>query len=70
MRYNVRTPAAFKRRFCKDCGAYLVPSVNARVRVGRGHLAITCTGCGAIQRLPYRREQAAAREAKRPSTPP
>jgi len=66
MRYNVRMPAALKRRFCKSCHTYFVPSLNARVRVGRGHLVITCTACGAVQRLPYRREQAAARAARRP----
>lgn len=61
MRYNVRMPPEFKRRFCKDCLAYLVPSVNARVRVGRGHVVVTCMVCGAIQRLPFRVEQDIAR---------
>ncbi len=64
MRYNVRVPPAFKRRFCKKCLAYLLPGVNARVRVGRGRLVITCMGCGAIQRLPYREERQAARAAR------
>ncbi len=61
MRYNVRMPPQFKRRFCKGCLAYLVPSVNARVRVGRGRLVITCLSCGAIQRLPFRAERQIAR---------
>lgn len=61
MRYNVRVPPEFKRRFCKACLAYLLPGVNARVRIGRGRVVVTCTGCGAIQRLPYKREQKAAR---------
>jgi ribonuclease P protein subunit RPR2 len=61
MRYNVRVPPEFKRRFCKECLAYLVPSVNARVRVGRGRVVITCTACGAIQRLPFRAEREIAR---------
>ncbi len=65
MRYNVRVPPEFKRRFCKDCLAYLVPSVNARVRVGRGRVVITCLGCGAIQRLPFRVEQQIARSRRR-----
>lgn len=67
MRYNVRVPPAFKRRFCKDCLAYLVPSVNARVRVGRGRVVITCMGCGSIQRLPFRAERQIARARRRPS---
>jgi ribonuclease P protein subunit RPR2 len=61
MRYNVRVPPEFKRRFCKECRAYFVPGVNARVRVGRGRLVVTCTLCGSIQRLPFSREQRAGR---------
>jgi ribonuclease P protein subunit RPR2 len=61
MRYNVRVPPEFKRRFCKECLAYFVPGGNARVRVGRGRVVITCMACGAIQRFPYRAEQAVAR---------
>jgi ribonuclease P protein subunit RPR2 len=65
MRYNVRVPPEFKRRFCKSCLAYLLPGVNARVRFGRGRIVVTCTGCGAIQRLPYRVEQKAARATRK-----
>ena len=65
MRYNVRVPPEFKRRFCKACLAYFLPGVNARVRVGRGRLVVTCLGCGAIQRLPYREERKAARVARK-----
>ncbi len=67
MRYNVRVPPEFRRRFCKKCLAYLVPSLNARVRIGRGHVTVTCLHCGTVQRLPYRVEQALARAAHRPS---
>ncbi len=66
MRYNVRVPPEFRRRFCKKCLAYLVPSLNARVRVGRGHVTVTCLKCGTIQRLPYRVEQALVRGARKP----
>ncbi len=65
MRYNVRVPPEYRRRFCHKCLAYLVPSVNARVRVGRGHVVITCLSCGTIQRLPFRVEQAIARDRRR-----
>jgi len=67
MRYNVQVPAAFKRRYCRACHAYLLPPVSARVRVGRGHVIVTCLGCGAVQRVPYRREQKAARAKRRES---
>lgn len=64
MRYNVRVPRAFKRSFCKACGAFLVPSLSARVRVGGSRVAITCLACGSVQRFPYRREQAARRRKR------
>lgn len=65
MRYNVRVPQRFKRSFCKKCLAFLLPSVSARIRVGRGRVVVTCTACGAVQRHPYRREQRARRAARR-----
>lgn len=66
-RYNVRMPAAFKRTYCKGCGAFLLPSVNARVRTGGGRLVVTCTACGAIQRMPFVRERS-RRRARRPES--
>jgi ribonuclease P protein subunit RPR2 len=65
MRYNVRMPVRFRRRYCRKCLAYLVPSVNARIRVGRGRLTITCLSCGLVERFPYRKEQSAARARRR-----
>lgn len=67
MRYNVRVPAAFKRSFCKKCLAFLLPSVSARIRVGRGRVVVTCIACGAVQRYPYRREQKVRRASRRPA---
>jgi len=64
MRYNVRVPALFKRSFCKKCLAFLLPSVTARVRIGRGRVAVTCTSCGAVQRYPYKREQKVRRATR------
>jgi ribonuclease P protein subunit RPR2 len=64
MRYNVRTPAEFKRSFCRACNAYLVPSLNATVRVGGGRITVTCTACGSVQRFPYTREQAERRRGR------
>ncbi len=69
MRYNVRVPAAFKRRYCRTCHAYLLPPTTARVRIARGHVIVTCLGCGAIQRVPYLREQKAARAQRRRGPP-
>lgn len=65
MRYNVRVPAEYRRRFCKKCLAYLVPGGNARVRIGAGRIVVTCLGCGTIQRMPFRAEQELARATRR-----
>ncbi|MDT8357784.1 MAG: ribonuclease P, partial [Methanomicrobiaceae archaeon] len=46
MRQRVRIPRELQRRFCRKCHAYLVPGVNARVRVHRGRVVTTCLVCG------------------------
>ncbi len=57
MRYNVRLPSEYKRRVCKACHAYLLPSKTARVRVGDSRIVTTCLACGTVMRFPYVREQ-------------
>jgi len=57
MRYNVRLPREFKRRYCRRCHAFLVPGKNCRVRVSRGLVTSTCGVCGDIRRFPYIRER-------------
>lgn len=61
MRYNVRLPSEFKRRYCRTCHAFLVPGVNCRVRVGRGKVTSTCGVCGDVRRFPYVEERKARR---------
>jgi len=56
-RYNVRIPREFRRRFCRNCHTYLLPSVNCRVRVRQGRVTVTCGACGAVRRMPYLRER-------------
>jgi ribonuclease P protein subunit RPR2 len=52
MRYNIRLPPQFKRRLCRDCGSYLVPGRNMRVRLRDGRTVWTCLKCGGIKRRP------------------
>jgi ribonuclease P protein subunit RPR2 len=52
MRYNVRVPAAHKRRFCKRCYRYLLPGVTSRTRLKRGRSVTTCLRCGHVMRVP------------------
>lgn len=52
MRHRVRIPARDKRRFCRRCHAYLVPGRDARVRIHRGRVIVTCLHCGHQIRIP------------------
>lgn len=67
MRYNVRMPPRFRRRYCRKCLAYFVPAINARIRIGESRVTITCLSCGLVERYPYREEQAMARSKRHSS---
>jgi ribonuclease P protein subunit RPR2 len=56
MRYNVRVPSQYKRRYCKFCHSYLVPSVNSRVRVRSKRIVVFCKRCGGTMRMPLVRK--------------
>ncbi|MBS1194598.1 MAG: ribonuclease subunit [Methanomicrobia archaeon] len=45
MRHRVRIPRHLRRRYCRRCGAFLVPGVNLRVRIRRGKVVATCLRC-------------------------
>ncbi|NOZ82282.1 MAG: ribonuclease P [Euryarchaeota archaeon] len=57
MKYNLRFPAGWKRRFCRRCGSFLVPGVNLRVRCRKLRVIYTCLECGHVRRVPYAREK-------------
>lgn len=54
MRHRVSIPREFKRRICKECGSFLVPGENCRIRIDGKNIIITCLKCGAIKRYPYK----------------
>ncbi len=57
---KVRMPRKWKRRYCKKCHSFLVPGVNAQVRLRQKrmpHVVVKCLECGHIMRYPYLREQ-------------
>ncbi|MGB9636672.1 MAG: ribonuclease P protein component 4 [Thermoplasmata archaeon] len=64
MRYNVRLPAVIKRAFCKHCYTLFVPGKNARVRVKKGRIIVTCLNCNHVFRYPYMKEKHARKHAK------
>jgi ribonuclease P protein subunit RPR2 len=54
MRYNVRIPRHYKRRFCRHCHAYLQPAKNSRVRLRGRTITVHCNNCGRFTRVPYK----------------
>lgn len=57
MRHNIRIPAKYKRRFCKNCNFYLLPGVNARIRTRNRRVVIFCENCKRYTRIPFIREK-------------
>jgi ribonuclease P protein subunit RPR2 len=51
-RQRLSLPRSITRFSCDDCGAWLRPGDNARVRTRDGHVVVTCD-CGAQSRYPY-----------------
>lgn len=45
MRQRIRITRELRRQYCHHCYAFLVPGRNMRVRVHRGNVVVTCTGC-------------------------
>lgn len=53
MKHNVRLGYPLKRFYCHGCKGFIVPGINARVRMGRNGakiIRITCLECGHINR--------------------
>ncbi len=68
LRTKVRIPEEWKWRYCKGCGSFLYPGINADVRTRDRrlpHLVIRCRLCGEMRRIPYLREKRARRSASR-----
>lgn len=51
-RNRLTLPREFVRFSCDRCDAYLVPGINARVRLQPGHVVVTCD-CGEHHRHPH-----------------
>ncbi len=51
---KVSIPKELKRRFCKHCGNYLKPGLNARIRLNKGKKTYFCMKCNTLTRVPYK----------------
>lgn len=54
MRYVIPIPKEYKRRFCKHCYHYLIPSVTCRIRIHRKKIITYCDFCKKISRFPIK----------------
>jgi ribonuclease P protein subunit RPR2 len=55
-KFRVRIPPQYKRRYCRFCGAYFIPSKNVTVRLKNQKVIYHCLECKQYTRLPYVRE--------------
>lgn len=51
MRYNVRIPSELKKKFCKRCGSFLHAGKNAKIRISKAIIKVTCLECGFTRKL-------------------
>ncbi len=52
-KFRVRLPYEIRQLYCKKCKRFIVPDIDARVRIGRSNVKavrITCLRCGHIYR--------------------
>jgi ribonuclease P protein subunit RPR2 len=47
-------PQKYKRRFCKHCYHYLLPTVTCQVRINRGRVIVFCKNCSKYNRVPFK----------------
>ena len=55
MRYKVKIPVEFRRRICRHCKRFIIPSSTCRIRIQQKrepHVVITCFQCGKQSRIP------------------
>ena len=52
MKYRIRIKKPYSRYFCRKCNSYLIPGRNAKTRIYRNRVIVTCETCGAIRRYP------------------
>ncbi len=54
MKSRTRLPNELKRKFCKHCNSFLIPSINSRIRIHDAKVIILCKECKKFTRIPIR----------------
>ena len=50
MRYNVRLPSNYRRKFCRKCKKYLHPGISSEQSQKKGFMIIKCLSCSRIMK--------------------
>lgn len=59
MKVKLRMPAEYKRKYCKHCYTYFVPSTTCRVRINGGKVVYYCLKCKNYTRIPINPKKSA-----------
>lgn len=54
MKNKIKISSSLKKKFCKNCHRYLVPSLNCRVRLHKHRLIYYCLECKHYMRYPVK----------------
>lgn len=54
LKYRIRLPSEMRRKFCKNCLHFLVPSKNCRVRLQKNHIVYYCLDCKNFSRFVHK----------------
>lgn len=59
MKFNLKLPSEYRRRYCHKCYSYLVPGENCKVRTNPATQSVerTCGECGHVNRFGYSKEK-------------
>ncbi len=63
-RYNMKMPAKWGKRFCRNCHHFLKPGLNCQIRLSNSSVVIKCLECGNINKIPYIKEKKERRRRK------
>ncbi len=57
MRYKIGIPKNLRTRFCRKCGAFMVPGSTStvRTRASKKAVIVKCSKCGGVMRFPYKK---------------
>lgn len=54
MKYRIKIPKKYRLAYCRKCFSLYSSGNNARTRINRGKVSVTCLNCGNIRRYPIK----------------